>query len=93
MKTLPDDVTAYKRTTIFDEETAPAGLLRAHTTKEGTWARIVVLEGVLVYRIMPASGPIEEHTLEPGREGVVEPRVPHEVAPRGPVRFYVEFWR
>ena len=35
----------------------------------------------------------EEHVLGPGVEGVVEPEVPHEVEPLGPVRFFVEFLR
>jgi hypothetical protein len=33
----------------------------------------------------------ERHLLTPDKPGIVEPSVPHEVAPIGPVRFYVEF--
>ena len=39
------------------------------------------------------AGKSAEHVLEPGRDGIVEPQVPHEVEPLGPVRFYVEFLR
>ncbi|MFZ5653505.1 MAG: DUF1971 domain-containing protein [Pseudomonadota bacterium] len=91
MKTLPDEVRPYQRTPVFTETTVPAGLLRAHTTKAGTWGRILVLEGRLRYRIL--SPAVEEVLLTPERFGVVEPQVPHEVAPDGPVKFLVEFLR
>lgn len=91
MKSVPDTVRAYKRTREFDENSVPAGLLRAHTTASGVWGRIVVLEGTLRYRIL--SPEAEELILLPGRDGVVEPEVPHEVSPEGRVRFYVEFLR
>ncbi|HEY6877784.1 MAG TPA: DUF1971 domain-containing protein [Polyangiales bacterium] len=90
MITLPTEVRAYKRTPEFDEHTVPAGLLRAHTTKPGVWGRIVVLEGSLLYRV-PTRG--LALTLDTSRVGIVEPEVPHEVEPRGHVRFYVEFLR
>lgn len=91
MKTWPDSVAPYDRTRVFTEATVPAGLLRAHTTKAGVWGRIVVLEGALLYRVLePKSA---ETLLEPGLDGIVEPEVRHEVEPRGPVRFFVEFGR
>ena len=66
-------------------------LRRRHTTKAGVWGRICVLEGSLRYRILE---PVrEEHLLSAERPGIVEPEVPHEVEPLGPVRFFVEFLR
>ena len=91
MKDLPDGVEAYKRTPDFTESTVPAGLLRSHHTKPGVWGVIRVLEGELLYRILEPG--VEEHVLAPGVDGIVEPEVAHEVEPRGPVRFYVEFRR
>ena len=91
MKSLPPDVRAYQRTKEFDESSVPAGLTRKHTTKAGVWGRICVLEGSLAYRILEPE--TEEQLLAPGHDGVVEPEVPHEVEPRGSVRFYVEFLR
>ena len=69
----------------------PAALLRSHRTKAGTWAKIVVLEGRLLYRILEPE--TEEIELSPNRPGIVEPEAPHEVEARGRVRFRVEFWR
>lgn len=91
MKQLPEGLVPYKRTPEFTEDTIPAGLRRQHTTKAGAWARIVVLSGTLRYRIL--CEPVEEHELTPELHGTVEPTVPHEVEPLGPVRFYVEFHR
>lgn len=88
MEGLPQGLIAYKRTPVFDQDSMPAGLRREHRTKPGVWAVIHVLEGQLAYLDL-ATG----HTclLTPEQPGLVRPEQPHEVAPIGPVRFYVEF--
>jgi tellurite resistance-related uncharacterized protein len=91
VKDLPEQLTAYKRTPEFTKESTPAGLQRGHNTKAGVWARIVVLEGSMTYRILEPS--LEEIALDPATFGVIEPQVLHEVEPRDGVRFYVEFYR
>lgn len=86
---LPHGLLAYKRTPEFTQETVPAGLLRDHTTKAGTWALIHVLEGELLY-VVPSTG--LEQVLTPALPpGVVVPQQLHSVKPLGAVRFYVEF--
>jgi len=89
MRSMPDDCNSYKKTPVFSESTVPQGLLNAHQTKAGTWGKIVVLEGELLYRILEPH--IEEHLLDSEHFGVVEPQVLHEVEPKGTVRFYVDF--
>lgn len=91
MKVLPATVKPYKQTTVFDENTVPAGLRKSHSTREGVWAKIIVLEGELIYRILDPV--VEEIKLTPERFGVVEPTVKHEVVPGDRVRFYVEFYQ
>jgi tellurite resistance-related uncharacterized protein len=92
--TWPADLQPYRRTDTFTETTIPKGLLKAHTTKEGAWARIHVLEGRLAYRIRDPRRPASETILTPETEpGLVEPTILHEVEPLGSVRFYVEFCR
>ncbi len=91
MRTLPDGVSEYARTREFSEASIPANLLRRHQTRTGVWARIVVLEGRLRYRILEPA--VEEVELSPDKHGIVEPQIAHEVAPVGPVRFHVEFCR
>lgn len=91
MPTPPIELEAYRRTPVFDESSIPAGLLRRHTTKAGVWARIHVLEGALLFRLLEPSP--SACRLTPERPGEVAPEVPHEVEVCGPVRFYVEFLR
>jgi tellurite resistance-related uncharacterized protein len=82
----------YRRTAIFTETTIPRGLLKAHTTKEGAWALIHVIEGALAYRITDPRRRAEQCTLtQQTPPGIVEPAILHEVEPVGAVRFYVEF--
>ena len=91
---LPAGAQPYRRTPEFTEATVPPGLLKAHTTKEGTWGLIHVLEGRLAYRIIDPRRPGSQVVLTPElAPGVVEPTILHEVEPLGPVRFYVEFCR
>ena len=91
MESLPASVTPYRRTPEFTETTIPAAMRRSHSTKAGVWGRIRVLEGLLIYRILEPA--LEEIELHPGCEGVIAPESQHEVEPRGPVRFFVEFLR
>ncbi len=86
MPVLPDGLSKYKATKTFDESTVPKGLRNDHTTKVGTWGRIIVEEGRLLYTIDQDSW-----LLKPGVIGIVEPTIPHRVTPQGPVRFHVEF--
>ena len=88
--TIPEGYEPYRRTPEFTHETVPPGLLKAHRTKPGVWGIIHVLEGNLIYRIAETSS---ESVLTPGSPGVIAPEQQHEVAPLGPVRFYVEFHR
>lgn len=91
MKTLPEHLSEFKRTPDFTEGTVPQGLQRRHTTPTGTWAKIHVLSGKLLYRILEPE--IEELSLSPSNPGVIEPTVPHEVQTVGDVRFYVAFYK
>jgi tellurite resistance-related uncharacterized protein len=91
MKQVPNTVVPYKRTPSFTQDSIPAGLLKAHQTKPGTWGKIVVMRGVLLYRILQPDS--EEIHLSPTQHGVVEPTVLHEVQATGEVQFYVEFYR
>lgn len=91
MKNFPSNVSFYKRTPEFTEDSIPAGLLNDHNTKEGVWGKIVVLEGVLEYTIQEPA--LEKIELSPELYGVVEPKIKHHVKPLSLVRFYVEFYR
>ena len=87
---LPAGVAPYARTATFTAESIPANLRSSHRTTAGTWAKIVVLEGRLRYRVLEPH--IQEVDLLPARPGIVPPGVPHEVEAVGDVLFYVEFY-
>jgi tellurite resistance-related uncharacterized protein len=94
MKELPPGFKAYKRTPLFTEATVPAGLLKDHSTKEGTWGLIHVETGTLRYCITdPRRAPSRVDLAAGEQPGVVEPTIIHKVEPLGPVEFWVEFHR
>lgn len=87
---LPDRFVAYKRTPDFTEESLPAALRKDHSTRTGVWAKIIVAEGRVRYRVPALDADME---LSPDKIGVVVPEVPHNVEPLGPTRFFVEFYK
>lgn len=80
----------YKTTPVFDDSTLPQGLRRVHSTKEGVWGLVRLLEGRLRLSF-PDSG--RELVLTSGAPGLLEPCEPHFVEPLSPFRMQVEFYR
>ena len=94
MNELPPGLEAYKRTPLFTEATVPPGLLKNHSTKEGTWGLIHVVAGELRYFVTDPRRPSSCRDLIAGSApGIVEPTIVHRVEPVGPVHFWVEFYR
>ncbi len=91
LKSLPNHVTAYKRTKVFNEKTIPKALLSEHQTQAGVWGKIVVTKGSLLYVL--SSG--QEYVLKAESPGVASPQEVHFVKPidSQEVEFYVEFYR
>jgi ferredoxin len=88
MPHVPLGARERRRTASFTEVTVPAGLLQAHRTKAGVWARIVVEAGELEYTL---ENPRRMFVLTPESAGVAPPEEPHHVRAVGPVRFHVVF--
>ena len=78
----------YRTTLAFSAETLPAALRREHSTKEGTWGIIRVLEGKLLLHF--PDRPTQE--LEPGVPGFIAPQEVHWVEPVGEMLMHVEFY-
>lgn len=99
MPALPSGIEVYKSTKTFTESTIPPALTHKHTTKKGTWGRIVVTEGRLLYETLTATESKPDNVpevedswvLRPGVVGIVAPEAPHQVRALGPVSFHVEF--
>lgn len=89
MPELPESAELYKTSPTYTEVTVPEGLLRDHRLRAGTWARIVIEEGKLLYAL--SDDPRAGWMLRPGIDGIVAPTVSHFVLPSGTLRFHVEF--
>jgi tellurite resistance-related uncharacterized protein len=73
---LPQDVAAYKRTTIFTEIAIPAAPMHEHRTPAGVWALLHVIDGRLPYRTSGPEGSEREIGAGDG-PGVIEPERLH----------------
>ena len=80
----------YKVTPVFDQSTLPAGLRRVHSTREGVWGVVRVLEGRLRL-FFPETD--RDLVLTPGNPGLLKPCEPHSVEPLSQFRMQVEFYR
>lgn len=85
---FPEGLEEYKRTPIFTQDTIPKGLLKHHTTRMGTWGKIHVLQGKLLYSPQGQ----DSMTLGLDEEANVAPEMLHCVAAEGLVQFYVAFY-
>jgi hemoglobin len=82
-------MTPYRTTPVFDQDSLPDALRRAHNTKAGVWGVIRVLEGRLLYHVVD---PPSTELLSPNRPGLVRPGQVHRVETLGKVRMLVEFY-
>jgi tellurite resistance-related uncharacterized protein len=85
---FPEGLSEYKRTPEFTQDTIPKGLLKNHTTKLGTWGKIHVLEGELLY------SPEGQMSIRvgTGETANIPPEMLHSVAADNKVCFYVAFY-
>lgn len=91
MPRLPHCLKPQKETPLFSEHSVPAGLLRSHQLRAGTWGQIVVEAGRVHYVLEDEGG--RTFVLHPGVVGVVAPERPHHVRPQHAARFRVRFLR
>ena len=80
----------YKSTPEFDEESLPQAIRQAHSTKEGVWGLLRVIEGEarLVFH-----DPARAVMVRPDAPAPIPPQAVHHVELEGPVRLRVEFYR
>ena len=87
---FPEGLQWVRTTPIWDEQTMPAGLSRAHRVAAGTWGRIVVHYGHV--RFTAATAPVIDVELEVGSAQAIPPEIDHQVESLGAVRFAIEFF-
>jgi tellurite resistance-related uncharacterized protein len=93
MAELPSNVEKYTQLpsleSCFTNDFIPAGLLKDHSTRDGTWGVIRVKTGKLQYNVGDESF---ELTLE--SPGIIQPSVKHSVKSLSDdLEFVVEFYR
>jgi len=86
---LPDGLRLVRTSPEWTEHTVPAGLLRSHRVASGTWGRIAVHAGRLLFTA--STDPSINVALMPGSTQAVPPAIEHEVRPLGVVRFTIDF--
>jgi tellurite methyltransferase len=87
---LPAATRLVRRGPEWNEDTLPGGLRRAHRLASGTWGRIVVKEGRLLFSM--ASQPrLEAELTAFSAAQAIPPDIEHEVHPAGSVRFSIDF--
>jgi tellurite resistance-related uncharacterized protein len=86
---LPEGLEVVRTTPVWDGTSMPAALRRSHRVAARTWGLVRVEEGRLRFRA--ATTPAIDVVLGPGDAQPVPPDVEHDVAPEGPVRFFVAF--
>lgn len=97
MPVLPADAVKYSQVPgkgkHFTAQKIPSGLLKQHSTKQGTWGIIRVSTGKLSYQINEPI--VREFVLTPDTPpGVIEPTILHQVkALTDDLEFVVEFLR
>jgi tellurite resistance-related uncharacterized protein len=88
---IPDGFELTRTTDVFDNETAPAGLLRAHRVAAGVWGRLVVHSGTVGFVF--EDEPDQLLSVGAGANVAIPPARPHHVVLDGPATFAVEFYR
>ena len=85
-----EPVAPYGASPIFDENSLPDKLRNEHSTKDGTWGLLRVLEGEvgLVFIDPPSQRLVTVDNPAP-----IPPQAPHYVKLTGPMKMQVEFYR
>lgn len=82
-------LTPYRSTPVFANETLPDALRRAHSTKLGVWGLLKVLKGSIRYVIAECG---EEQVVDAPGTVVIVPQQLHYVEPLGQMEMQVEFY-
>ena len=90
MADASEPVAPYGASPIFDENSLPDKLRNEHSTKDGTWGLLRVLEGEveLVFIDPPSQRLVTVDDPAP-----IAPQSPHFVKLTGPMKMQVEFYR
>lgn len=83
-------VAPYGSSPIFDEHSLPGSLRNKHSTKDGTWGLLRVMEGEVRLVFLD---PPSENLVTVDEPAPIPPQSPHVVKHVGPMKMPVEFYR
>lgn len=78
---MTQDLVCYKEMPIWTQEQIPQGFQRPHNTKAGTWAKLTVLKGKLIFALVDESGEVQStHVFTPEQQPpFIEPQRWHQI--------------
>lgn len=88
---LPDGLEHVRTTDVFDNATAPAGLLRAHRVADSVWGNLVVHTGTVTFVF--DDDPDHPITVGAGDTVAIPPARQHHLELDEPATFAIEFHR
>lgn len=91
MTKLPQ-LETYRMVGPFGPDSLPDGLRRTHRLKAGTWGRLTVHSGEIMFHWDDDSGEAPA-TLRPGEPAMVPPERPHHLEEVGDFSLSIEFQR
>jgi tellurite resistance-related uncharacterized protein len=89
--TMPEGLEHVRTTDVFDQDSVPAGLLRAHRVADGMWGRLVVHSGAVTFVF--DDEPDRPISVGAGGAVAIPPARQHHIELDGPATFAVEFHR
>ena len=90
--TLPDGVVCYRTLGPWTEREIPAGLLKQHQLKAGSWGKLSVLSGSIAfcwYDVIDA----EPNRLQKGQQLIIPPTIMHHLQITGDVVLDLHFYK
>ena len=90
MQPLPENCQLHKSTPVFNQDTIPKAILNRHNTKAGTWGKLVILSGSVLFVDLENNVEIK---ATPERPVNIVPQAWHHLKTCGPVELKVEFYR
>ena len=90
-RSLPDDVEASGKTSVFTNETVPDKILNHHELQAGTWGLLTVEVGTVSFFRKGGDAPLA--VISAGKPFVIVPEEVHYVRLSEDAQFFVTFYK
>lgn len=86
----PQGLSMYRRSLEFNENSIPEYLKEDYSVSSGTWGRVIVLRGRLIYEVMDPLNTSFDIVIP--KFGVIVPDIKCRIIPSGKVWFCIEYY-